>query len=72
MRGALRPRSAHVGLSNGKEFFLPRKLSLGEKKRESEYERDDTKRRDLVFVTLHSSVRHSEYYALGCESQKAV
>ena len=42
------------------------------RKRESEYERDDAKRRDLVFVTRHSSFRHSEYYALGCESQKAV
>ena len=48
------------------EFFWPRKLSLGEK-RESEYERDDAKRRDLVFVTLHSGVRHSERCVPGKE-----
>ena len=36
------------------EFFWPRKLSLGEK-RESEYERDDAKRRDLVFVTANAA-----------------
>ena len=71
MCGALRPRSAQVGLSNGKEFSYRENFPWG-RKRESEYERDDTKRRDLVFVTRHSSFRHSEYYALGCESQKAV